>query len=48
MNAESKMPRFFARKKIRFSIGNIELFAYSILKNIEVLSDQKVFQPEPS
>ena len=29
-------------KKVRISIGNIDLFAYSILKNLEILSDQGV------
>ena len=28
------------RKKVSFAIGNIELFAYSIFKNIEILSGQ--------
>ena len=30
------------RKQVRISIGNIDLFAYSILKNIELLSNQWV------
>ena len=36
------------RKKVRISIGNIELFAYSIFKNIEFLSDQGVVKSEPN
>ena len=34
------------RKKVSFSYGNFDLFAYSILKNIEILSDQGVVQIE--
>ena len=37
----------FPRKKVCFSIGIIDLFAYSIFKNIEILSDQGVVQSEP-
>ena len=34
-----KMVRLiFLEKKVRFSIGNIDLFAYSIFKNIEISS----------
>ena len=33
-------------KKIRFSIGNIDLFAYSFFKNIEISSAQGVVQIE--
>ena len=32
------------RKKVRISIGNIDLFAYSIFKNIEFSSGQGVVQ----
>ena len=39
------MPKV-ARNKIRISIGNIDLFAYSILKNIEFLSYLGVVQNE--
>ena len=37
----------YHRKKVSFSIGNIDLFAYSILKNIEVSSGQGVVQIQP-
>ena len=33
-------------EKVRISIGNIDLFAYSIFKNIEVLSGQGVVRIE--
>ena len=33
--------------KVRFSIGIIDLFAYSNLKNIEILSNQGVVQRQP-
>ena len=36
------------RKKVRISIGNIDLFAYSIFKNIEISSGQGVVQIEPN
>ena len=36
------------RKKLRVSIGIIDLFAYSILKNIEILSNQGVVQIQPN
>ena len=36
------------RKKVRISIGNIQLFAYSIFKNIEILSGQGVVQIKPN
>ena len=36
----------FPRKKVRISIGIIDLFAYSIFENIEILSDQRVVQSE--
>ena len=36
------------RKQVRISIGIIDLFAYSILKNIEVLMNQGVFQIQPN
>ena len=35
-------------KKVCFSIGNFELFAYSIFKNIEISSGQEVVQIEPN
>ena len=41
-------PPNFPRKKVRFSIGNIDLFAYSIFKNIEILSGQWVVQSGPN
>ena len=50
MYLESKTKRIFViayLKKVRISIGNIDLFAYSIFKNIETLSDQGVVQSEP-
>ena len=37
-----------SRKKVRISIGNFYFFAYSILKNGEILSDQGLFQSEPN
>ena len=45
-NAKNGPPNF-PRKKIRVSIGIIDLFAYSIFKNMEILSDQGVVQSEP-
>ena len=36
------------RKPVRISIGIIDLFAYSILKNIEILSNQGVVQSQPN
>ena len=36
------------RKQVRFSVGNIDLFAYSIFKNIEFLSDRGIVQSEPN
>ena len=45
---DGKTKRIFGiarlEKKVRISIGNIQLFAYSILKNIEILSGQGVVQ----
>ena len=35
------------KKQVRISIGIIDLFAYSILKNIETLSNQGVVQSQP-
>ena len=35
-------PHNVPRKKVRISIGIIDLFAYSIFKNIEILSNQGV------
>ena len=37
-----------SRKKDRISIGNINSFSYSILKIIEILSDEGVVQSEPN
>ena len=34
------------RKQVRFSIGIIDLFAFSILKNIEILSNQGVVESQ--
>ena len=52
MYLESKIEKNFCyslpRKKVRISIGNIDLFAYSILKIIAILSDQGVVQSEPN
>ena len=36
------------RKQVRISIGIIDLIAYSILKNIEFLSNQGVVQSPPN
>ena len=36
------------REQVRTSIGIIDLFAYSILKNIEILSNQGVVQKQPN
>ena len=36
------------RKQVRISIGSIDLFAYSILKNIEILSNHGVVQSQPN
>ena len=41
-------PPYYPRKEVRISIGNIDLFAYSIFKNIEVLSGQGVVQIKPN
>ena len=38
----------FLEKNVQISIGNIDLFAYSVFKNIEILSDQGVVQSEPN
>ena len=43
-NGPPKVPR----KQVRISIGIIDLFAYSILKDIENLSNQGVFQSQPN
>ena len=52
MYVESRTKRIFAiacpGKKVSFAIGNIELFAYSIFKNIEILSGQGVIQIKPN
>ena len=39
---------FLEKKFVRFSIGNIDLFAYSIFKNIEISLGQGVVQFEPN
>ena len=41
-------PHNVPRKKVSFSIGNFDLFAYSIFKNIEISSGQGVVQSEPN
>ena len=41
-------PPNFPRKKVRISIENIDLFAYSIFKNIEISSGQGVVQIKPN
>ena len=43
-----RMARLVFLKKFRFSIGKIDLLAYSIFKNREILSDQGLFQSEPN
>ena len=43
-NGPSNVPR----KKVCFSIGIIDLFAYSNLKNIEILSNLGVVQSQPN
>ena len=52
MYLKSRTKRVFAiacpGKKVSFAIGNIELFAYSIFKNIEILSGQGVIQIKPN
>ena len=41
-NAKRMVCLTFLEKKFSISIGNIDLFAYSIFKNIEILSGQGV------
>ena len=41
-------PPNIPRKKVRISIGIIDLFDYSILKNLEILSNQVVVQIQPN
>ena len=36
------------RKQVRISIGIMDLFAYSVSKNIEILSNQGVVQSQPN
>ena len=36
------------KKEVRISIGIIDIFAYSILKKIEILSNQWVVQSQPN
>ena len=43
-NGPPKVPR----KQVRISIGILDLFGYSILKNIEILSNQGVVQKQPN
>ena len=43
-NGPTKVPR----KQVRISIIIIDLFGYSILKNIEILSNQGVVQKQPN
>ena len=43
-NGSPKVPR----KQVRIPIGIIDLFAYSILKNLEILSNQGVVQRQPN
>ena len=43
-NGPPNVPRI----QVRISIGIIDLFAYSILKNIELLSNQWVVQSQPN
>ena len=40
-------PSNVPRKQNRISIGIIDLFAFAILKNIEILSNQGVVQSKP-
>ena len=39
---------YFSKKKIRISIGNIDLFAYYIFKNSEILLGHGVAESEPN
>ena len=52
MYLECKAKRIFGiaclGKKVSFSYGNFDLFAYSIFKNIEISSGQGVVQIEPN
>ena len=45
---QKNSPPNVPRKQVRISIGIIALFAYSILKNIEILSNQGVVQSQPN
>ena len=47
-NAKRMVRITFREKKVRFSIGNIDLFAYSIFKNIEISAGQGVVQIKPN
>ena len=47
-NAKRMVRLTFLEKNFRISIGNIDLFAYSFFKNIEILSGQGVVQIEPN
>ena len=47
-NAKRMVRLTFLEKKVRISIGNLDLFAYSNFKNIEILSGQGVVQIEPN
>ena len=46
-NAKS-MVRLTFLEKSSFSIGNIDLIAYSIFKNIEISAGQGIVQSEPN
>ena len=43
-NAKRMVRLTFLEKKVSFSIGNFDLFAHSIFKNIEISSGQGVVQ----
>ena len=43
-----KKVRLTFQKKVCISIGNIDLFAYSLFKNIEISSGQGVVQINPN
>ena len=47
-NTKKNGPPSFPRKKVRISIGNLDFFAYTIFKNIEISSGQGVVQIEPN
>ena len=45
---QKKGPPNVPRKQVRISIGIVDLFGYSIFKNIEILSNQGVVQIQPN